>query len=434
MRAVEIIQKKRDGQANAPDEIVHLVQGCLSGTVPRYQISAWLMAVYFQGMGESETAALITAILESGTTVKFSPSENPRVDKHSTGGVGDKTSLVIAPIAAAAGIEVPMISGRGLGHTGGTLDKLESIPGFRTDLSLSAFNEGVERHGLCFIGQTPELTPADRLLYSLRDVTATVESVPLIVSSIISKKVAEGIDGLVLDVKTGCGAFIKEFDDSLTLARALVSAAQSFKKKVVAIVSAMDQPLGLAVGNALEVREAVETLRGGGPEDFRQLCLVLTGHMLVLGGRADVLDEGIALAGEQIDNGAALQRFRDVIEFQGGNPRVVYEPDLLPHAPHRHQFPAPHSGYIGELRADLLGTAAMVLGAGRDRLEDTVDPGVGIELHHKIGDQVSGQAPLLTLHYCNSDRLEAALPLIRRACKIVPDKPVAKPLIMTTVS
>lgn len=434
MRAVEIIQKKRDGGVNTPDEIAYLVQNSLEESVPRYQVAAWLMAIYFQGLNESETAALTSAILDSGTTVKHPSSQKPRIDKHSTGGVGDKTSLVIAPIAAALGVDVPMISGRGLGHTGGTLDKLEAIPGFRTDLSLPRFLEGVESHGLCLIGQTPELAPADRFLYSLRDVTATVESIPLIVSSIISKKVAEGIDGLVLDVKTGSGAFMKELDDSLVLARALVTAARGFGKKVVAVISAMDQPLGLTIGNALEVREAMQTLQGDGPADFRELCLTLAGHMIVLGGRAEGLEQGVDLAGEQISNGAALQRFRDVIEFQAGNPEIVENPDLLPAAQHRQEFLAQSEGYISELRADLLGTAAMVLGAGRNRLDDLIDPAVGIELHHKIGGQVSHQEPLLTVHYRDTDRLEAALPWIRKACCISREPPAMKPLIRTTVS
>lgn len=435
MRAVEIIRKKRDGEANTPDEIAFIVQGCLGQSVPRYQVTAWLMAVYFQGLNESEIAALTSVILKSGTTIDppSSAERRRRVDKHSTGGVGDKTSLVIAPTVAAAGVDVPMISGRGLGHTGGTLDKLESIPGFRTDLSLPRFLEGIERHGLSLIGQTPELAPADRLLYALRDVTATVESIPLIVSSIISKKVAEGIDGLVLDVKTGYGAFMKELDDSLVLARALVSAARGFEKKVVAVVSCMDQPLGSMIGNALEVREAVETLQGGGPADLRELCLTLSGHMLVLGGRATELDQGIELAAERISNGAALQRFSEAIEFQQGTPGIVDDPDLLPQALHRYHFRAPKNGYVAELRADFLGTAAMMLGAGRSRLEDEIDPAVGIELHGKTGDCISAKDLLLTVHYNEPGRLKAALPLIRSACKIAPEKPVSLPLIRDTI-
>lgn len=435
MRAVEIIQKKRDGEPNTWEEIFFLVQGCLDKTVPRYQAAAWLMAVYFQGLNDSETAALTSAILESGTVVELPPLEERRrrIDKHSTGGVGDKTSLVIAPTVAAAGVDVPMISGRGLGHTGGTLDKLESIPGFRTDLTLSQFLQGVEQLGTCLIGQTPELAPADRFLYALRDVTATVESIPLIVSSIISKKVAEGIDGLVLDVKTGSGAFMQELEDSRWLAQALVAAGRSFGKDVVAVISNMDQPLGLTIGNALEVREAVETLKGDGPADLRELCLVLAGHMLVLGGRAADLDEGIKQAASQISSGAALERFRRVVEFQGGDPKFIDKIDHLPGAVHLYHFQVPETGYIQELRADLLGTAAMLLGAGRDQVEDRVDPAVGIELYRKVGDFISSKDRLLTLHYNEPDRLDAALPLVSRACRIAPEKPQLDPLIQDTV-
>lgn len=418
MRVVDIIQKKRDGRENTAQEMEFLVQGGLQHSVPEYQLAAWLMAVFFRGLSPQELQSFTRILIDSGQVVDFADISAPKIDKHSTGGVGDKTSLILAPVVAAAGIAVPMMSGRGLGHTGGTLDKLESIPGFRTGLSLREFRETVGRHGLALIGQTAELAPADKMLYALRDVTGTVESVPLIVSSIISKKVAEGIDGLVLDVKTGCGAFMKNLEDSEELAARLVETGKSLGKRVVALITDMSQPLGCQVGNALEVREALATLAGRGPQDLTHLSLELSAHMLLLGGVASNIEEARSTAGKQIQNGGALQKFREIIEAQGGNPEVVENPNLLPSAPRVHEFFLRQSGYIAAVQADLIGKAAMVLGAGREDIESTIRPGVGIELMAKVGDPVDGSKTVARIHYEDSTQLKESLELMSAAYRV----------------
>ncbi len=419
MTAAEIIRRKRDGKANSDDEIRFLVQGATSGQIPRYQLSAWLMAVFLRGMSETETMALTQAFVDSGVVVDFDSLSSPKIDKHSTGGVGDKTSFLVAPIAAAAGVAVPMISGRGLGHTGGTLDKLESIPGLRTNLSLEEFRSVVRRCGLSLIGATDELAPADRLFYSLRDVTSTVESIPLIVASILSKKVAEGIDGLVLDVKTGCGAFMEKFEDSCHLGERLVDAGGRLGKNVVALVTDMSQPLGLKIGNALEVEESIDCLKGLGPADLTEVSLELAARMIHLGGLTSSLAESQAAARHHLESGSALKKLAEMIEAQNGDPRVVEDTSLLARSDRSVDYLADQEGSLAAVRAGVLGRVAMALGAGRKRAEDSVNLGVGLVLRHKVGARVSKGEPLATLHYEDEDSLNEALRLIPVAYRIV---------------
>lgn len=433
MQAVEIIRKKRDGGENSEEEIRFLILESLAGRVAEYQLSAWLMAVYFQGLSSRETLALTRVLVDSGEVVDFGDQGIPRVDKHSTGGVGDKTSLVVAPLVAAAGVQVPMISGRALGHTGGTLDKLQSIPGFRTELSLQEFRHTVLRCGCCLIGQTPELAPADRLLYSLRDVTATVESIPLIVASILSKKLAEGIDALVLDVKTGRGAFMKSEKDSRRLAVELVQTGQRLGLQTIAVISDMSQPLGFAIGNALEVRECLEVLRGRGPRDLRELVIELSGRMLVAAGCFQEVETARHRARRLLETGAALEKFLQVVEAQGGNPRIAEQPDLLPAAPARCVYEAEESGYLAEVAADRLGWASMVLGAGRPHKDAPIDPSVGLVLRHKLGDRVEKGQVLVEIHYREEDRLESALERLRSTFSFQPDPPPVPPLIREVI-
>src|SRR5580700_10570923 len=387
IRAIDVIRKKRDGGELSRYEIHSLVNAYTAGDIPDYQVSAWLMAVVLRGMTRPETAALTDAMLHSGDVLDFSSISARKVDKHSTGGVGDKTSLVLAPLAAAAGAAVPMISGRGLGHTGGTLDKLEAIPGFNVNLSVSRFRRVLEACGCAMIGQTAEIAPADRKLYALRDVTGTVESPYLICASIMSKKLAEGIDALVLDVKTGSGAFMKTEEDAAFLAGLMVQTGQRMGKKMVALITDMDQPLGLRVGNSLEVEEVLEVLGGGGPEDLRELCLELAAWMFRLGGCAPTIAEAKKLARELIQSGRALEKFREMVALQGGDPGAVDDPTRLPRAKHSVNITSPRSGYVASLQCEQVGTACVILGGGRERKEDSVDPAVGIVLHRKVGDR-----------------------------------------------
>ncbi|MGC8642962.1 MAG: thymidine phosphorylase [Isosphaeraceae bacterium] len=397
IRAVDIIRKKRDGEELSRSEIRWMVEGIARGDVADYQWSALLMAIYMMGMSEAETVALTEAMMHSGRVIDLSAIPGPKIDKHSTGGVGDKTSLILAPIAAAAGVLVPMVSGRGLGHTGGTLDKLESIPGFRVDLDLNRYREVLARCGLVMIGQTAEIAPADRFLYALRDATATVESSALITASIMSKKLAEGIDGLVLDVKFGDGAFLQEEEDSVGLARALCKIGANVGKRVTAFVTRMDQPLGRAVGNAVEVAESIACLRGEGPADLMDLAIVLAAEMIVLAGKADDRDEARALCRSVVASGQALERLRDVIAAQGGDARVVDDPSVLPAPRLRMDVEARSSGTIQKLNARKIGHATMLLGAGRARVDSVIDPAVGIILHRKVGEAVEQGEPLCTL-------------------------------------
>jgi pyrimidine-nucleoside phosphorylase/thymidine phosphorylase len=398
VRTYEIIHRKRDGHAIPPDAIAGLVRGFTAGEIPDYQMAAFCMAVFFRGMDDAEVEALTRAMLESGDVLDLSEIPGRKVDKHSTGGVGDKISLPLAPLVAACGVRVPMVSGRGLGHTGGTLDKLEAIPGFRVDLPVERFRALVAEHGCCLIGQTARIAPADRRLYALRDVTATVESIPLIAGSIMSKKLAEGIDGLVLDVKVGAGAFMKTLDDARRLARTLSAIGWGMGKRVTALLTDMSQPLGRAVGNALEVVESIEILRGGGPADVRALTVELGAEMLLLGDAARTLPEGRAAIAAAIEDGRGLAKFRAIVEAQGGDPRTVDEPARLPRAQRLLDVPAAAAGWVEAIDTEGVGLAAMALGAGRARVEDRIDPSAGIVVHKRLGDRVERGEPLCTLH------------------------------------
>ena len=428
-RAIDAIRKKRDAVELSAEEIEALVNAYTAGDVPDYQVSAWLMAVVLKGMTRPETAALTDAMLHSGEVLDFSSLPARKVDKHSTGGVGDKTSLVLAPLAAAAGVTVPMISGRGLGHTGGTLDKLEAIPGFNVNLPVADFRRVLEKIGCCMIGQTAEIAPADRKLYALRDVTGTVESPYLICASIMSKKLAEGIDALVLDVKTGSGAFMKNEKDAAFLAELMVETGERMGKQVVALITDMDQPLGLKIGNALEVVECIEIMQGAGPADLRELCLELAGWMFHLGGVAKSVADGKAQSEKLIANGKALERFRQMIELQGGDPRVVDDLQKLPQAKHTMQVLSPKQGTISAMQCEQIGTACVVLGGGRERKEDSVDPAVGIVLHKKVGDAIAKGDPLATIHYNAEDRAARAKQRIEASIEIGDAVPGKRPLV-----
>ena len=428
MRAVDVIIKKRDGGELTPEEIRFFVQGYTQGTIPDYQAAAWLMAVFLRGMTDRETEDLTMAMAYSGDILDLKDVAPFVVDKHSTGGVGDKVSLVVVPTVAACGLPVGKMTGRGLGFSGGTLDKLESIPGFRTDLSHEEFKAQLARIGIVLTGQSLDLAPADRKLYALRDVTGTVPSLPLIVSSIMSKKIAAGADAIVLDVKVGSGAFMKTLEDAEALARSMVRIGQRVGRQVVALLSDMNQPLGWAVGNAVEVREAIETLHGGGPEDFREHCLVVAAEMLALGGKAADPDEGKRLAAEAIASGAAWEKFRAMVEAQGGDLSVVDDPDRLPRARLIEPVPAPASGYLQKVNAAEVGLAVVDLGGGREKKEDTIDHAVGVVTHHKVGDRVEKGEPLFTIHANDERRLAMARERLLAAHTIGPEPVEPLPL------
>ena len=435
MRPLDLIRKKRDGGELSSDEIQFLVRAYTGDEIPDYQMAAWLMAVLIRGMTGAELSALTDAMLHSGEVLDLSDIQGPKIDKHSTGGVGDKTSLIIAPVVAAAGVTVPMISGRGLGHTGGTLDKLQSIPGFNINLSLSEFRRVLKACGCGLIGQTAEIAPADKKLYALRDVTATVESPNLICASIMSKKLAEGIDGLVLDVKTGSGAFMKTEKDSIHLAELMVETGERMGKKMVALITDMDQPLGLKVGNALEVEECIEVMQGGGPADLREVSVELAAWMLYLADRTPSVDQGRQLASELIANGSALARFREIIKQQGGDVGVIGDPRRLPQAQHQSPFPSPSSGFVNSIQCEQVGIASLVLGGGREKKEDLIDPAVGLILHKQVGDPVRQGEPLCTIRYNSDARLADARNLLQEAYRVAEKPPGAKrPLIHRIIS
>jgi pyrimidine-nucleoside phosphorylase len=431
MLLVELIRKKRDSRELTREEIEFIVSGYTSGEFPDYQISAFLMAALIRGLSGAETAALTQAMLHSGQVLDFSDLPGKKVDKHSTGGVGDKTSLVISPVVAAAGgVSVPMISGRGLGHTGGTLDKLESIPGFNVNLTLAQFRDVLAKIGCAMIGQTAEVAPADKKLYSLRDVTGTVESPFLICASIMSKKLAEGVDGLVLDVKTGSGAFMKSEADAVYLAELMVDTGERMGKKMVALITDMDQPLGNAIGNALEVEECIEMMRGKGAEDLRVLTLELCSWMFYLGERTRTVLEGYHLAEEMITSGKALNKFRELIEIQGGDPQVIDYPSRLPHAMHRVTVHAKAEGFVTAMDCERIGIAGVMLGGGRQKKEDSVDPAVGIVLNRKVGQYVQKNDTLCFVHYNSDANLDEVLGLLQSAYVIGPHLPMEpRPLI-----
>ena len=429
MRAYDLILKKRDGGALTDDELSALLDGYLAGEVPDYQMSAFLMATYFKGMVPDEMGAWTRLMLHSGEVLDLSDLEGLKVDKHSTGGVGDKISLPLAPLAAECGVIVPMISGRGLGHTGGTLDKLESIPGFRVGLSIKEFRDMLAELGVSMIGQTGEVAPADKRLYALRDVTATVESIPLIASSIMSKKLAEGIDGLVLDVKTGSGAFMKTPERARELASALLSIAESMGKRGRAYLTDMNQPLGSQVGNSLEVIESIETLKGHGPGDVAELTLEFAAAMIVLADRATSYDEARSQAADAIYSGRALERFRRMIELQGGDPRVVDDYERLPLAPEKRQVPAPRGGFVHAIDTQAIGIASMMLGAGRARAEDDIDPGVGLTIRKRIGSEVVEDEPLVAIWHRPGFDPAPVVARIQEAYTIADQATTAPPLI-----
>lgn len=398
MRMIDIIEKKRDGKSLSKEEIEFFIKGYTEGDIPDYQASSLAMAIFFQDMNEEERAALTMAMVNSGDVIDLSKVNGIKVDKHSTGGVGDTTTLVLAPLVAAVGVPVAKMSGRGLGHTGGTIDKLESIDGFHVEISEADFIKLVNEDQVAVIGQTGNLTPADKKLYALRDVTGTVNSIPLIASSIMSKKIAAGADAIVLDVKTGNGAFMKTLEDAEALAHAMVSIGNNVGRNTMAIISDMSQPLGRAIGNALELKEAIDTLNGQGPEDLTELVLMLGSQMVVLAERASTLEEARQLLNEAIENGSALDKFKTFLENQGGDASVVDSPELLPTAEYQIDYKAKSSGVVSELIANEIGVASMMLGAGRQTKEDDIDLSVGIVLNKKVGDNVNEGESLLTIH------------------------------------
>ena len=434
MRAVDIIAKKRDGQVLTTEEIDFFVQGFSRGQIPDYQAAAWLMAIVIRGMTKRETIDLTMAMARSGDILDLRDVAPLVVDKHSSGGVGDKTTLVVAPLVASLGLPVGKMSGRGLGFTGGTLDKLESIPGYRAELTTEQFKALLKEHGIVVCGQTANLAPADGKIYALRDVTATVESLPLIASSIMSKKIAAGADAIVLDVKVGRGAFMKTEEDALALARIMVEIGEGVGRKVSAVISDMNQPLGRAVGNALEVKEAIETLRGEGPADFLEHCLVVAGQMVLLAERAASEEEARRMLLSALEEGRAWEKFKEWIAAQGGDVAVVEDPSLLPQARLVEEVRAPRSGYLARIDALEVGLTAMLLGAGRERKGEPIDHAVGIVLHRKVGDYVNQGQPLLTIHANDEARLAEARERLLAACEWSEEPIEPPPLIRGIVS
>lgn len=429
----EIIRKKRDGEKLTKEEISFFIKGYLDGTIPDYQMSAFLMAVYFQGMDFEETTYLTEIMLHSGHIVDLSDIPGIKVDKHSTGGVGDKVSLILAPIVASAGVPVPMISGRALGHTGGTLDKLESIPGFRTNLSIEEYKKVISEIGLVMIGQTAEIAPADKKIYALRDVTATVESIPLISASIMSKKLAEGIDALVLDVKTGRGAFMREYEKSLQLAKTLFAIGENFGKKVIAFITDMNQPLGYAVGNWLEVVESIQCLQGTEVPDLMYVTYVLAGAMIMLGGKANSIEEGIKIAKEAVHSGKAYEKFVQLVEKQGGDVTYIENPERYPLPKHSIEIKNTSEGYVSEIDALEVGLVSIILGAGRTKVDDVIDPKAGIILRKKVGDKVEFGEQLAVFFTDKEDVIKIAKERLSKAFKITSQKPQPLKLVKTII-
>jgi pyrimidine-nucleoside phosphorylase len=433
MRTVDLIHRKRDGEELSVEEIAYLVDGYTGGDIPDYQMSAFLMAVFFAGMTDREVSALTERMMQSGESVNLSDIPGVKVDKHSTGGVGDKTSLIAAPLAAAAGVVVPMISGRALGHTGGTLDKLEAIPGFRTNLTIEEFHAQLAEHKLAYIGQTPQVAPADGRLYSLRDATATVESIPLIASSIMSKKLAVNLDALVLDVKVGAGAFMKRQVDARRLAQMMVGIGRRMDKRVQALITDMNQPLGFAVGNALEVMEVSQTLQNAGPTDLTRLSLELAARMIHLGKITSTLEEAREVAQRRLLDGSGYKKFKEVITAQGGNPQVLDRFELLPNATGAREIASPRAGYVSAIDAEYIGQASAMIGAGRDTKEDSIDPAVGVILEVKAGQKVDAGGVLCRLYYTSEEHVDEAAQLVEDAFRISAQAPEARELILEVV-
>ena len=432
MRMVDLIEKKREGHALTTEEIQFIIKGYTNGDVPDYQMSALAMAIFFKDMNDQERADLTMAMVNSGDTIDLSAIEGVKVDKHSTGGVGDTTTLVLAPLVAALDVPVAKMSGRGLGHTGGTIDKLEAIEGFHVEITNEQFIELVNKDKIAVIGQSGNLTPADKKLYALRDVTATVNSIPLIASSIMSKKIAAGADAIVLDVKTGAGAFMKTVEDAKELAHAMVRIGNNVGRNTMAVISDMSQPLGFAIGNALEVKEAIDTLQGKGPKDLEELCLVLGSQMVYLAGKASSLEDAEAKLKEVMANGKALEKFKVFLAGQGGDASVVDHPEKLPQAKFKIEVPAKEAGVVSEIVADEIGTAAMILGAGRATKESEIDLAVGLMLNKKIGDKVEVGDSLVTIH-SNKENVEDVMNLIYKNIKIA-DKAEAPTLVYSVVT
>ncbi len=433
MRAVDVIRRKRDGKELTHEEVEAFARAAADGSWSDYQLSALLMAIFLNGMTPAEAATLTGAMANFGTRYRWDDVPGPKVDKHSTGGVGDKTSLILAPLAAACGAIVPMMSGRGLGHTGGTLDKLEAIPGFRVGLDEQELRTALKTIGVGMIGQTPTVAPADRKLYSLRDVTGTVESIPLITASILSKKLAEGIDSLVMDVKAGRGAFMKTHAEARALAESIVRVGTANGLRTEALITEMEFPLGRAIGNSLEVIECLETLKGRGPKDLEDLSVTLAARMIRLAGLADSDNEAQAKIRQALTSGAGLEKFRQIVQQQGGDPRIVDDYTLFPTAPHRTTIVADRSGYITDLHAEKIGMGGMILGAGRQRAEDRVDHVVGVIVRAHIGEQVANGDVVLDVHYRDESTLANALPLLRKSVTIGNEAPAWRELVLETI-
>ena len=434
MRFCDLIIKKRNGLKLNQKEIDYTIKEFDEGSIPDYQMSAMLMAIYFQGMDINEIKYLTMAMVNSGKTIDLSSIPGIKVDKHSTGGVGDTTTLALAPMVAAAGVPVAKMSGRGLGHTGGTIDKLESIEGFKTELSLSKFIDIVKKVGGSIISPTSDLAPADKKLYALRDVTGTIDSIPLIVSSIMSKKLAAGADAIVLDVTTGSGAFMKEYKDALKLGKIMVDIGLELGRETVAVVSNMDEPLGFAIGNSLEVKEAIEILKNRGPEDLRDLCLVLGAHMLKLGGATRNYEEGKKRLEKILKEGTAFDKFKEMVTAQGGNPEIINNPELLPLAKHCTKIKADLSGYIQKIDSRLIGESAMLLGAGREKKDSEIDLSVGIILKKKVGNKVNNNEDLAEVYYNDSEKLKEVKGKLLSSFVIGKKKPQKLPLILATIN
>jgi pyrimidine-nucleoside phosphorylase/thymidine phosphorylase len=434
MRTVDLIQRKRNGEELAPEEISWLVESYTREEIPDYQMAAFLMAVYFQNMTDREVGAMVESMIASGEKLDLSDVPGTKVDKHSTGGVGDKTSLISAPLAAAAGVKVPMISGRALGHTGGTLDKLESIPGFQVNLSTEDFKRQLAEVGIALIGQSPTVTPADGKIYSLRDATATVESLALIAASIMSKKLAVTLDGLVLDVKVGAGAFMKRQVDARRLAQLMTTIARRADLRCQALITDMNQPLGYAIGNALEIMEVSQTLQNAGPADLTRISLELAARMIYLGKAAESLEEAREVAQSRLLDGSGYRKFKEVIQAQGGNPQVLDRFDLLPNATGAMEITSPRGGYVSAIDAEEIGRASTMIGAGRDTKEDAIDPAVGVILEVKVGQKVEAGGVLCRLYYTKEDRLEEAAERVEDAFRISASAPEPRELILEVVS
>lgn len=434
MRMYDLIMKKRNGGELSTEEINFFINGYTKGEIPDYQVSALMMAIYFQKMNERETADLTKAMVESGEVVNLSGIEGIKVDKHSTGGVGDTTTLILGPIVAAAGVPVAKMSGRGLGHTGGTIDKLESFEGFSVEMTIEKFIENVNTRKIAIGGQTANLAPADKKLYALRDVTATVDNMSLIAGSIMCKKIASGADAIVLDVKTGSGAFMKTEEDAFELAKEMVDIGTHVGRNTIGVITEMDQPLGFAVGNALEVKEAIDTLKGEGPSDLTELCLTLGSHMLVLGGKAKDAEEARDILHEIIKSGKGLAKLRELVEAQGGNPGLVDNPELLPSASIIEEVLSREEGYVKEIKADDIGIAALVLGAGRETKESSIDLGVGVVLHKKIGDFVKKGESIATIYANDAAKKEQSEDILLKAYTIVSEKVEPRKLIKGVVT